>query len=162
MLPPATSRTVWIRCSASRAFKHVAAGAAADGLDDELPVVVGGEHDHPDLGVVVAELAGGLEAVHLGHPDVDQRDVGVLRADQVEQLLAVGGLAHDLDAVGHVEVAAQPCRTKEWSSAIATLIVTAPLLLSQPGATDPRVAAILDGFPGSSGSVRALRRRTAS
>ena len=89
-------------------LQDVAAGPAADRLDDELAVVVGGEHDHADLGVVVAQLAGRLQAVHLGHPDVDQRDVRVLGPDQLQELLAVGGLADDLDAVGHVEVAPKP------------------------------------------------------
>ena len=56
----------------------------------------------------VPDQPGGLEPVHLGHADVDQRDVGSLAFDEVEQLLAVGGLADDLDAVGHVQVATQP------------------------------------------------------
>ena len=54
-----------------------------------------------------ADLAGGLEAVHLRHADVDERDVGGLGADELEQFLAVGCLADHLDAVGHVEVSPQ-------------------------------------------------------
>ena len=43
MSPPATSRTAWIRCSASGRGRSP--GFVAHGLDDELLVVVGGQHD---------------------------------------------------------------------------------------------------------------------
>src|SRR6187431_1523528 len=52
MLPPATRRTVWIRCSVA-GLQDVAARAAADGLDDELAVVVRGQHDDADARVLV-------------------------------------------------------------------------------------------------------------
>jgi hypothetical protein len=99
MFPPATRRTLGVA-----RLQDVAAGAAAHGLHHELAVVVGGEHDDADLGMGVAELPRGLEAVHLGHADVDQRDVGILGGHQVQELATVGRLTHHFDPVGHVEV----------------------------------------------------------
>jgi hypothetical protein len=88
-------------------LQDVAARARANGLDDELPVVVRGQHDDADLREGVADVPSGLEPVHLGHSDVDERDVRLLLLDEVDQLLAVRRFADDLDAVGHVEVAAK-------------------------------------------------------
>src|SRR5262249_32897145 len=42
-----------------------------------------------------------------GHPDVDDRDVGLVGADLAEQVLGVGGLADDLDS-GLVEQPRDP------------------------------------------------------
>src|SRR5918996_738274 len=56
---------------------HVAPGPRTDRLHHELSVVVGGEHDHADLGVLVPDAAGRLEAIHLRHPDVEEGDVGL-------------------------------------------------------------------------------------
>jgi len=86
-------------------FEHVTSRSASNRFDHELAVVVGGEHDHADVGELVTDLARRFQPIHLGHPDVDERDLGRCAFDQVEQLLAVGGLADDLDPVGHVEVA---------------------------------------------------------
>ena len=37
----------------------------------------------PTSGMLVADLAGGLEAVHLRHPDVDERDLGLGLLDEL-------------------------------------------------------------------------------
>jgi len=89
-------------------LQDVTACPAAYRLDHELPVVVGGQHDHADLGMLIPEHAGGLQAVHLGHTDVDQRDIGLLGVDELQELLAVRCFADHVDAVGHVQIAAQP------------------------------------------------------
>ena len=44
------------------------------------------------------DLPGRLDAVHLGHPDVHQDDVGGELVDQPHRLDAVAGGAHDLEA----------------------------------------------------------------
>ena len=62
----------------------------------------------PTFGEAFADRTRRLEAVHLGHPDVDEGDVGLVLLDQLEELLAVRGLSDDLDPVRHVEVPPQP------------------------------------------------------
>ena len=47
--------------------------------------------------------AGRFEAVHLGHADVHEDDVGLLARDELDRLDAVGGLADDLDVVGRAQ-----------------------------------------------------------
>ena len=67
-----------------------------------LLVGVHREHDDADVGHVLFDLAGGLHAVHLGHGDVHQDDVGLEVLGQADGLLAVAGLADDVEAlVGH-------------------------------------------------------------
>ena len=45
----------------------------------------------------------GLDAVELGHADVHQHDVGLERADLLDGVEPVGGLAHHLEVVLGVE-----------------------------------------------------------
>ena len=49
------------------------------------------------------QLAGRLEPVEPGHPDVHQHDVGPQPRRGLEALAAVGGLADDLDVVAAAE-----------------------------------------------------------
>src|SRR5438477_1798798 len=88
-------------------LEDVAAGSGAHRLDHELPVVVGGEHDDPHLGEAAPDLPGGLQAVHLGPPDVHQADLRLGLLHELEEIPPVRGLSYDLDAVRHVEVAAE-------------------------------------------------------
>ena len=53
-------------------------------------------------GTVLLDLAGGLDAVHLGHRDVHQDHVGLQLLGQPDGLVAVAGLADDVESlVGH-------------------------------------------------------------
>ena len=59
------------------------------------------EHEHGDVGVVVADSLGGdepLVGVCRWHLDVDDGDVGCVLPDLFEQLVGVLGLADDVDA----------------------------------------------------------------
>jgi hypothetical protein len=53
------------------------------------------------------------------HPDVDDRKVRLLLADELEQLARVGGLADDLEA-GRSSRLARPSRNRMSSSAMTT------------------------------------------
>ena len=68
-----------------------------DGLGGLFGLVGGEDHDL-DVGVVLGDRRGGLEAVRGGHPQVHQDHVGAERAGEGDAFDAVGGLAHDLDA----------------------------------------------------------------
>jgi hypothetical protein len=57
--------------------------------------------------VGLADLPRRLQAVHLGHPYVDQGDVRLFLVDQIDQFLPVGRLADDLDPLRHVQVPAE-------------------------------------------------------
>ena len=60
------------------ALAEEAAGPAAQGLEDVLVGLEGGQDQHPYAGEVVVggDGPGGGEAVHVGHADVHQDDVG--------------------------------------------------------------------------------------
>ena len=68
------------------------------------------ENQDPGLRQLLADRRRGAQAVVgvvRGHPDVDDRDVGLVGADLAEQVLGVGRLADDLDP-GLVEEAGDP------------------------------------------------------
>ena len=79
-------------------FGQVAAGAGAQCVDDGAVIGVGGEHEHFDAGVVLAQAAGGLDPVAVRHPEVHQHDVWPQLDRQRECLVAIGCRAHHLDA----------------------------------------------------------------
>ena len=104
----AGSRWVWPAASgADRALDllgagvlgEVAAGAGPQGGEERVVVGVGGEHQR--LGSPGARRGSGglLRAVHRGHAQVHEHDVGVQVACELRGLDAVGGCADDLDAV---------------------------------------------------------------
>ena len=79
--------------------------------------------------------AGGLQAVHLGHPDVHQDHVGPGAPDRLDRLGAVGRLGDHVDAVGgedHPEAGADQGLVV-GDDAPAAGSVTAP-----PGGSGPR------------------------
>jgi hypothetical protein len=49
------------------------------------------------------DLPGGLDAIHLRHPDVHQYDVGPGGSGLLDSLSAVGGFAYHLDAILGIE-----------------------------------------------------------
>ena len=58
-----------------------------------------GDHDDRERVVDVGsgELSGGLDAVHVGHADVEQADVGAEFAGEGHRFASVGSLAYHLD-----------------------------------------------------------------
>jgi hypothetical protein len=106
MWPSCTRRTAWRRIGVLR-LEDVALGPGPDRLDHEVPVVVGGEHDHPGLGDLLAEPAGRLDAVHLRHADVQDDEVGLGLPGQIHHLGARRRFAQDLDPFGGLDVPAQ-------------------------------------------------------
>ena len=89
---------------------HVVVGPPAQADDLGLLVVNGREHDHRYIAglVVRLELHEHLPAVHLGHHDVEDNEVGIGLRDHVQALLSVRGqedlvviqLEVELDHVG--------------------------------------------------------------
>ena len=73
--------------------------AALEGLERGGGASLGDrrEHDHRQVGVVLAQLHDGLEPVHHRHLDVEGDDVGVEQRDLRQGDLAVGGRPDDLD-----------------------------------------------------------------
>src|SRR5439155_1693571 len=73
-----------------------AAGAEADGFEDVLVELEGGEHQHLDAAqlVVGVDTAEGLQAVHPRHADVHEDHVGPQCRHEGEGLGAVVRLAH--------------------------------------------------------------------
>ena len=77
---------------------EVVEGAELDGLDRRLDRGVAGDDEDLGVGRDVPGRAEQLDAVHLGHLDVEQEQVEVLLAEQVEAL-ARGGRGRDLVAL---------------------------------------------------------------
>ena len=62
-----------------------------------------GLENHASRGTVAADQFGGEEPVHDRHVDVEQRDVGLLRENEVDGLAAVGGLSDNLEGRHELE-----------------------------------------------------------
>src|SRR5213594_4002376 len=65
---------------------EVVVGPRLQRLDRRLDHRVAGHHDDLERRIVPLDLVEHLQAVHLGHPDVDQRGVEDLMADQPDRL----------------------------------------------------------------------------
>ena len=68
---------------------QIAARARAQRPEHALVVGVGGERDHPHLGMALAQPARRLDPVQPWHAQVHQHDLGLVLVDQRERLLAV-------------------------------------------------------------------------
>jgi hypothetical protein len=79
-----------------RVLEQEPAGAGAQRLVDVLVGVEGGQDQHPGAGAERHDLPRGLEAVHLGHPDVQQRDLRGVPAHQLDRL-PLARLGHHRD-----------------------------------------------------------------
>ena len=78
---------------AADVLQQEAARAGLHRLVDVLVAVEGGEHQHPRGAAAVGHQAPrGLDAVHPGHADVHQHDVGAQLAGEVDRPAAVLGL----------------------------------------------------------------------
>ena len=84
----------------ARVFGEVAVRAGLQGGEERVVVGVGGEHEHVRVGQRGADRACRLGAVHLGHAQVHEHDVGAQLAGEVDGFDAVRGGADDLDVVG--------------------------------------------------------------
>src|SRR5918998_5056618 len=76
-----------------RALDQVAVGAGGDGVEQVALLLADRQHD--DVGVLAAG-AGHLEAPAVGHVQVAHHQVGVQRSDELDRLVGVARLAHDV------------------------------------------------------------------
>jgi hypothetical protein len=98
-------RLVMDQVSGLGVLDQEAAGSGADGLIDKLVRLERRQDDDLHAGQVVlgGDAPGGLEPVHVRHPDVHQHDVSPLPPGQRDSLRPVGGLTHDFHVVGAVD-----------------------------------------------------------
>jgi hypothetical protein len=89
-------------------LERVADGAGVDGVQHLALVAEGGQDDHPEVGVVGEQAAGGLDAAHAGHGQVHEDHVGVEPGRHLQGLAAVGGRADHPDVLGGVEQRLEP------------------------------------------------------
>ena len=90
-----------------RALQQEARGAGAERAEDVVVLLEGGEDHDLHLGEGGRELAGGGDAVEVGHAHVHQHHVGPQQPGPVGGLAAVVRLADELDRVVAREHAAQ-------------------------------------------------------
>ena len=91
-------------------LQHVAAGPGADGFDHELAVVVGGQHDHADVGVLLRGCGGrppGRPSPASGCRAARCRARPSPFSISCRTSKPFDGLAHDVDVAGHLEVPAK-------------------------------------------------------
>jgi hypothetical protein len=105
--PAATARTA-DDVGRRRVLEQEAAGAGAQGAQDIIVGLEGGEDD--DLGCLGprAQQLGGGQALHPRRADVHQHDVGPVLGHRLCDLAAVRGLGDDRDVVGACEQHGQP------------------------------------------------------
>ena len=84
--------TTFAMRSGDRRLQHVVDGTFVERGDGVLVV---GRHEH-DV-AAAADLAGHLEAVPDGHPDVEERDVGTVLRGERQRFVAVRSLGDDLE-----------------------------------------------------------------
>jgi len=79
-------------------FAAVGAGSDFGGLAGDDAGIVLADQDDLHLGDLATENAGCVEAVHAGHADVHEDDVGMGGMGLIDGLLAIGGFAADFPA----------------------------------------------------------------
>ena len=80
-------------------LEDVARGAGDEHLAHDALVLVPGQRHHADIGELPLEMPGGLDPVHLRHPDIHQDDIRMRLGREREHLFSARGLPHDLDLV---------------------------------------------------------------
>jgi hypothetical protein len=78
-------------------FEEVAGCAVLQGLGDVFGVVEGGEDEDFGVGKSRDDRFGGRNAVHDGHSDVHEDDIGFEGCEEVDRLFAVFGFTDDLE-----------------------------------------------------------------
>jgi len=79
-------------------------------------------HDHLELGVRLLDLDQGLDAVHAGHPDIQQDDVGHDFVNLLQSRRTAAGADHFKPLVG--QDALQDWMMLSSSSTIKTVLAT--------------------------------------
>ena len=94
----------------SGVLQQEAPGACLEGSVYVLVEVEGGDHDDRERVVDIGsgELSGGLDAIHVGHADVEQADIGSELASEGHRFASVGRLAYHLDVGLSVEDHLEP------------------------------------------------------
>ena len=94
----------------SGVFEQEAPGACLKGAVHVFVEVEGGDHDDREwvIDVGSGELSGGLDAVDIGHADVEQAYVGTQFAGQGNRFASVGSLPDHLDVGLGVEDHREP------------------------------------------------------
>src|SRR5690606_953370 len=82
--------------------------AVAQGGEDHLVGVEGGQYEDPCRRAALGEAAGGGQAVEAGHPDVHQDHGRALPLHDGERLVPVGRLPDDVDGVAPAEDEPEP------------------------------------------------------
>jgi signal transduction histidine kinase len=80
-------------------LEQVAGGAGADRPEEVLLRVRRGQDDHFGLGRLLADAGERGEAVHPGHREIEEHEVGLEALRGVDRLLAAGSVAHDFEAL---------------------------------------------------------------
>ena len=88
---------------AGHSFEQIRPGACLQRAVDVFVAVVRGEHDEPRLRRLHADALDHVHAAHPRQPQVDQGDIGLVLAKLRDGLYAVGGFAHHLQAVCHIQ-----------------------------------------------------------
>ena len=77
-------------------FQQVGASAGFESADDLDVTGVGGEDDKARVGKFAADGAHGVDAVHAGHLQIHEHDIGPMEAELFDGLQAIGGLTDEL------------------------------------------------------------------
>jgi hypothetical protein len=95
--PPTTSVIPATSSAGAHGLAQETVGARTKGGENDVVLVESGQHDHPYLfgWVLLADPAGGFDAVDAGHPDVHQDQVDGVVPEEGDGLECVGEVARD-------------------------------------------------------------------
>jgi hypothetical protein len=107
-------------------FEQEAAGARTQPGVDVIIEVEGGQDQYLRRQPSGHEVAGGLDAVTAGHPDIHEHNVGMQRGAHGDGGRPVAGLTGHFDIGFGVQDQAKPFLISGWSSTRSTLIMKRP------------------------------------
>ena len=89
-------------------IRDVSFGPGLQGLENHGFIHNGSYHEHLGLWAFLSDRRDYFYAIHLGHYDIEEDDIGLKVVDDIDCLEPIDGLAHDLDVVFAVEDQAEP------------------------------------------------------
>ena len=88
-------------------LREVSLGPRLQGFENHVFIHSGGKHECFGIWAFFSDCREGFNAIHLGHYDIEEDDIRLKIADDIDCLEHIGRLAHDFDAIFLVQGSAE-------------------------------------------------------